>query len=88
MIANKVPDGWVFFTADFSLVSSEEFHNKGRVMFKRDPDGIFWWHSLPDKLKEDVEFYVEGRGWTLEEAFEDAAMNARISDEIAWEVVE
>ncbi len=86
MISNKVPSGWVFEQADFSLVNSEKFHNKGRVIFTRDSEGVSWWHSLNEEQKEEIGLFVVGRGWTLEEAFEDAALSARIADDIVDEV--
>lgn len=70
-----VPDGWEFYTADFSLKASKK-SDVGGVMLVRDLAGKAKWHSLPPEVQENVALYVGGVGPTLQEAIEDAVQRA------------
>jgi hypothetical protein len=76
-----VPDGWVFYSADFSCVVSGRTL-KGQIMLKRDPDGKNWWHSLTEKQQEDTDLYVRGNGVTVQSAIDDAASKIAASPSV------
>jgi len=59
------PEGWVFFSADFSCVP-------GNVMLKRDKANTERWHKLSDEEKESAQLYAKARGKTLVEAINRA----------------
>lgn len=63
-LEQRIPDGWKFYGADFSLVP-------GSVMLTRDTQ---WWLILSDDEREKTDLYVYGRGKTIEEAL-DAAID-------------
>lgn len=78
--AERVPDGWAFSSADFSLVASGR--GDGRVALQRDEAGMKWWHSLPQELKDDDNgpaLYVAGRGMTFTDAMNDACQKAMLA---------
>lgn len=77
-VRSGVPEGWRFSTADFSLMASGK-KSKGSVSLVRDPESRKAWHSMTDELKDaddGPELYVSGYGYTLAEAFADAANKA------------
>ena len=79
LAAASPPDGWVFYSADFSMPASG-LGPVGNVMFKRDIEGTKSWHALPDEQKEDEDgppLYVSGRGASLYEALCDACCAIR-----------
>jgi len=65
-----IPRGWVFYSADFSLLVSG--HGLGSVMIRRDKEGTECWHSLSDAEKERVQLYVTGVGRSVGEALQNA----------------
>ena len=67
----NIVDGWVFYSADFSIQSGEP-HRPGTVLIKRDRDGAKWWHSLSEDEQEKTPLYMRGYGMTLEDAILDA----------------
>ena len=73
-----IPDGWAFYTADFSCVASG-LHATGNVTLVRDQAGKAAWHKITAGI-EDVEsappLYVFGRGRTLSEAIASAVVEA------------
>jgi hypothetical protein len=79
-----VPDGWVFYSADFSCVVSGRTL-KGQIMLKRDPSGEKWWHSLTEEQQEETDLYVRGNGVTIQSAIDEAASKIAASPS-AWGV--
>jgi len=65
-LESKIPAGWQFYSADFSL-------SPGRVMLVRDAAGKNWWRNLPEELGEGVPLFVSGSGTTLARAIDTAA---------------
>lgn len=63
----QIPEGWRFYTADFSIEN-----RKGRVMLTRDRAGHDWWQSLDDAGRENTHLYLNGYGATVNEAIDDA----------------
>lgn len=78
----KVPDGWRFFTADFSLQAAGKSET-GSVMLIRDHAGKARWHAFSDEVQELVPLYVSGNGRTVDEAISDAACVAIVADTFA-----
>lgn len=74
----QVPNGWEFYTADFSLKAAGN-SSMGGVMLVRDQAGKKLWHSLPPEVQEKVALYVSGAGPTLFKAVEDAVQRALVS---------
>lgn len=64
-------DGWRFYCADFSCDGKE-----GTVLFMRDAEQTARWHKLDDEGRDATELYVQGKGFTFEEAFADAVRKA------------
>lgn len=75
-----VPNGWLFYTADFSINAKDPSRN-GSVMFVRDALNLKAWHAIPDYIKESENappLYIVGYGKTLESAFADARKRAEV----------
>ena len=76
LAAVSPPDGWVFYSADFSMPASG-LGPVGNVTFKRDIEGTKSWHALPDEQKEDEDgppLYASGSGASLYAALCDAGI--------------
>jgi hypothetical protein len=67
----KIPKGWVFSAADFSLKAAGK-RKMGNVTFVRDVEGRKKWLSLSEEDRDRVHLYVSGSGVDLESAIEDA----------------
>ena len=74
----RVPDGWHFSSADFSMQASGK-SAIGSVMLVRDMEGLKSWCALSDDDRERVELYVSGKGTTVMEAIADAASKAMLA---------
>jgi hypothetical protein len=70
--AHGVPDGWAFYSADFSLQVNNKFA-MGTVLLSRDSAGRTWWHSLDEAARETTPLYLCGNGATIAAAIADAA---------------
>ena len=73
------PDGWRFFSADFSMQASSQ-KNYGNVTYVRNPEQVRRWHDLPDEVKDFPDapaLYIYGQGKTLEEAIADVEKQAK-----------
>lgn len=70
------PEGWVFNTADFSLLASGNYVVPGSVTFIREPKQRAKWSTLSEVYQTAFPLYVYGEGFTLTEAFEDACKKA------------
>jgi len=68
---DAIPAGWVFYSADASIQSSDPRRPIG-VMLKRDIDGVQWWLQLTEEEKERTQLYSSGAGMTLELAIQNA----------------
>ena len=53
-----IPEGWDFYTADFSV-------SPGSVLLIRDTFGKAIWHALPAEGRESVDLYITGKGKRL-----------------------
>ena len=74
MEKQQAPNGWSFYSADFSLQAHDK-SKYGGVMFIRDTEQRKLWHSLPDEIKEADDYpplYVRGTGSTIDKAIQDA----------------
>ncbi|WP_250518634.1 hypothetical protein [Caballeronia sp. ATUFL_M1_KS5A] len=69
-LESRIPDGWRFYTADFSGSRSP-----GSATLIRDDKGKAEWLALSDEEREATDLYVFGRGNTFREAI-DAAIAA------------
>lgn len=69
-----VPEGWVFQTADFSMVTAGT--GKGAVSLRRAKPGFDAWMALSEEDRNANTLYVFGFGSTLAEAFRDGARQA------------
>lgn len=67
----RMPEGWAFYSADFSLNADEPLRS-GRVMLRRTGRAYHAWHALPEAEKEVVDLYVSGTGHDLAEAMHNA----------------
>ena len=77
----KIQKGWKFNTADFSLLASGQDHQSGRVSLIREPSQKEIWHEQIAGIDDEdqwPELLVQGRGFTLEDAIDDANKNAKV----------
>lgn len=74
----QAPNGWEFYTADFSLKAAGN-SSMGGVVLVRDQASRKLWRSLPPEVQEKVALYVSGTGPTLFKAVEDAVQRAMAS---------
>jgi hypothetical protein len=76
----KVPEGWCFYSADFSMVASG-VSKRGSVTLVRSIEQRTIWQSLPDALKDGeaaIPLFIMAQGISLEEAFYEAVVKAGI----------
>ena len=66
-----IPAGWVFYSADASIQSSNP-RRPMTAMIKRDVDGVQWWLQLTEEEKERTSLYSTGAGMTLTLAIQNA----------------
>lgn len=66
-----IPAGWVFYSADASIQSSDP-RRPMAAMIKRDVDGVQWWLQLTEEEKEATPLYSSGAGMTLTLAIQNA----------------
>jgi len=81
-IMKHVPEGWVFYTADFSVPARKGPKFRGSIMLIRSPEQMELWYKLPDEVKESDDcppMFLSGEGFTLEEAFMNASTKAWLS---------
>lgn len=71
----RVPDGWMFLCADFSM---QAYGNRdyGNVTLIKDEAGRKNWHALSEEEQKRAPLYVHGIGRTINEAIADAARDA------------
>lgn len=62
-----IPQGWRFYSADFSVEGQ-----RGHAMLRRDKAGKDWWHSLGDSGHANVNLYLSGQGDSINEAIDEA----------------
>jgi hypothetical protein len=74
-----VPDGWVFYTADFSRVAAGTCI-RGSVTLTRDTAEYMKWMKLTEEEREYIPLYISGHGLTVQEAIECAAKYALLAD--------
>jgi hypothetical protein len=72
----RVPQGWAFYSADFSL-RAHESSRTGSVMLVRTGDDYRAWFRLPEEDRDRVPLYVSGAGPTVEDAITDAIQAAQ-----------
>lgn len=70
-VASLIPKGWVFYSADASIQSSNP-RRPMTAMIKRDVDGVQWWLQLTEEEKERTSLYSTGAGMTLTLAIQNA----------------
>lgn len=68
---DSIPEGWVFYSADASIQSSDP-RRPMAAMIKRDVDGVQWWLQLTEEEKEATPLYSSGTGMTLTLAIQNA----------------
>lgn len=71
----NVAKGWRFYSADFSIQSSDYGKENGVVTLVREPKEREKWHKLPDEVKDSrdcPDLFVSCRGLTFEEALQNA----------------
>jgi hypothetical protein len=71
-------DGWRFYTADFSVQASHDNEWMGNVRLMRSPEQVELWGKLPDEIIDsgDCPLFITGRGYTFNEALQDAEQRA------------
>ncbi len=81
-MSTEIASGWKFYNADFSVQASGCLVG-GSVRLIRSPQNVQKWHEMDDDLKDSEdgpELYVQGTGFTIEEAIASAnvaAFNAK-----------
>lgn len=80
-----VPEGWCFYTADFSLIASA-MGQEGRVMLQRSPEDLKRWHLLSEEERPAYAIYASGIGATFDEAFASAAKVASLTPPLPAQV--
>lgn len=75
----NIEDGWLFWSADFSVQASGNGTEKGSVNLCRSPKQRKLWHKMPEGIYESDDcppLIVSGRGVTFEEALTNANLAA------------
>lgn len=76
-ILKHVPEGWVFYTADFSMQARKGPKFGGHILLTRSPEQMELWYNLPDEVRESDDcppMFISGEGYTLEEAIMNASV--------------
>lgn len=71
-VESLIPNGWVFYSADASIQSSNPRRPMSAII-KRDADGVQWWLQLTEEEQESTPLYSSGAGMTLTQAIQSAA---------------
>ena len=77
--SQKITDGWVFMSADFSVQAHGKPTATGIVTLIRSPSQRALWHAMPEEMKDDDNgppLYIIGHGFTLDEAIQNAQIAA------------
>lgn len=74
-LQETLPPGWKLNSVDFS-VNAGDSHTNGKVMLKRDRQGMDDWLCMSPSTREGQTCYAIGYGATLEEAFASAVDSA------------
>jgi len=75
MSDDPIPDGWCFYTADFSC-RAHDATAMGSVTLVRDKAGCAAWYALSDEQRETTGLYVYGIGHTIDGAIAAASRYA------------
>lgn len=87
----KICNGWVFYTADFSVPATSGRKEPGFVQLSRNTAGREKWLRMPQEEFDDPNgppLYVTGRGLTMEDAIADANIKAQFAKPITKERTE
>lgn len=63
----QMPEGWAFYSADFSSNAADAF-KPGSVLLTRTGRNRAAWLAMSEEDKEVNALYASGRGFTLDEA--------------------
>lgn len=73
-ITDRIPAGWRFYTADWSIPSN------CAVTLTRINEHRAAWNAMPDHDREHCPLFVSGKGANLEMAINDAVSNLAPAD--------
>lgn len=74
----NIEKGWVFWSADFSMLATGK-RKYGGVMLRRVQEDVDKFHKLTEEEQDKVDLYAVGHGSTVEEAINAANYNAGYS---------